>query len=132
MAFNSYQDIDSWKKARVLTRDIYGVTNKGSLKQDFGLRDQMRRSAISVMSNIAEGFGRGGNKEFIQFLSYARGSVLELEAQVVIAYDIGYISETQFTDLSEECRAIKSLITGLISYLQRSKRPGSKFDVGKP
>ena len=127
MGFTTYRDIDSWKQARALTRDIYHITNSGALAQDFGLRDQMRRSAISVMSNIAEGFGRGGNREFIQFLAYARGSILELQTQIIIAHDVEYIDSTQFDDLSDQCRAIKGLINGLIRYLRQSNQRGSRF-----
>ena len=65
-SIEKFEDIEAWQKARELTREIYRITNQGSFSRDFGLRDQIRRAAVSVMSNIAEGFGRGGNKEFIQ------------------------------------------------------------------
>lgn len=127
MGFTSYKEINSWKHARALTTDIYRLTSTGQLRRDFGLKDQMRRSAVSVMSNIAEGFGRGGNREFIHFLSQARGSVLELEAQITIARDVEYITNGQHEALSDDCQTIKRLISGLIRYLQQSGERGSKF-----
>jgi four helix bundle protein len=119
MGFTTYRDIDSWKRARALTRDIYHITTSGALAQDFGLRDQMRRSAVSVMSNIAEGFGRSGNREFIRFLTYARGSILELETQLIVAQDVGFIDSNQFQHLSDQCSAIQGLLCGLIRYLRK-------------
>jgi len=77
-----FEDIEAWKRARELTKTIYELTDKGLLARDFGLRDQLRRSAISIMANIAEGFERGGDKEFRQFLAIAKGSVGELKAQL--------------------------------------------------
>jgi four helix bundle protein len=129
MGFTSYREINSWKKARLLTTQIYTLTNTGPLRRDFGLKDQMRRSAVSVMSNIAEGFGRGGNREFIHFLSQARGSVLELETQITIALDVEYINEDQHEVLADSCQTIKKLIGGLIRYLQKSDKRGSKFST---
>ena len=76
-----FEDIEAWKKARELTREVYRHSKVGPFSKDFGLRDQIRRAAVSVMSNIAEGFERGGNKEFMQFLAIAKGSVGEIESQ---------------------------------------------------
>src|SRR5215210_5634580 len=94
-----FEDIESWKLARVATRLIYRVSSTGAFSRDFALRDQIRRSAISIMSNIAEGFEREGNREFLSFLSIAKGSCAESRAQLYIALDREYISQLQFDDL---------------------------------
>ena len=86
-----FEDMVSWQKARQLTRLIYRVTKTGQFAKDFGLRDQIRRAAVSILSNIAEGFERGGDKEFRQFLSQAKGSCAEVRAQLYIALDEGYV-----------------------------------------
>ena len=77
-----FEDIEAWKKARELTKKIYEITTQGNLARDYALKDQLRRAAISIMANIAEGFEREGNKEFKQFLSMAKGSVGEVKAQI--------------------------------------------------
>jgi len=122
MSFQSYHEIESWREARCLTRNVYEITSKGRLQKDFGLRDQMQRSSVSVMSNIAEGFGRGSNRDFIRFLKYARGSLLELQSQLYVAVDVGYIHDDRFQRLLERCRTIARLINGLIRYLEESDR----------
>lgn len=122
MSFQSYHEIESWREARCLTQSVYEITSKGSLHKDFGLRDQMQRSSVSVMSNIAEGFGRGSNRDFVRFLKYARGSLLELQSQLYVAVDVGYIPKDRFQRLLERCRTIARLINGLIRYLEESDR----------
>ncbi len=82
-----FEDIESWKKARRLTKEIYDATSAGKFVRDFGLKDQIRRAAVSILSNIAEGFERGGDKEFLQFLAVAKGSCGELRAQLYVALD---------------------------------------------
>ena len=122
-----FEDIEAWQKARELTREIYWVTNQGAFAKDFGLRDQIRRAAVSIMSNIAEGFGRGGNREFIQFLSMAKGSVSEVQAQLYIALDTGYITKDQFQQLYSLSQTTGNLIGGFIRHLTKSSDKGVKF-----
>jgi len=122
-----FEDIEAWQKARELTRDIYRITNQGSFARDFGLRDQIRRAAVSTMSNIAEGFGRGGNREFIQFLSTAKGSASEVQAQLYVALDAEYITTEQFRQLYDLAQSSGKLIGGFIRYLQKSDHKGVKF-----
>jgi len=122
-----FEDIDAWQKARVLTKAVYQVTSSGEFARDYGLRDQIRRAAVSIMSNIAEGFERGGDKEFQQFLSMAKGSCGEIRAQLYAAVDQAYISEVQFQDLVEKVTAISRLLAGLMKYLQTSTLRGNKF-----
>ena len=95
-----FEDIDAWKKARELTKIIYEVTSQGKLATDFSLRDQLRRAAVSIMANIAEGFEREGNKEFRQFLATAKGSVGEVKALLYVALDAGLTSTEQFQRLA--------------------------------
>ena len=122
-----FEDIEAWQKARELTREIYRITNQGAFVKDFGLRDQIRRAAVSIMSNIAEGFGRGGNREFIQFLSTAKGSASEVEAQLYVALDAEYITEDQFQQLYGLAQSSGKMIGGFIRYLQKSEHKGVKF-----
>jgi four helix bundle protein len=121
------EDLIVWQKAKNLSIEIYSVSNVGVFSKDFGLRDQIRRSAVSVPSNIAEGFGRGGNKEFLQFLSIAKGSLYELKTQLIIANEIGYIELELFNNLSNTIDEIGKLITGFMNYLSSSELKGIKF-----
>ena len=114
--------------ARTVTQEIYKLSSQGPFSKDFGLKDQMRRSAVSIMSNIAEGFDRGGNREFLQFLALAKGSAGELESQLFVAFDQQYISSTQFQNLRASVLQTKRLIGGLMSYLHQSDKKGSKFN----
>ncbi|MEX2027292.1 MAG: four helix bundle protein [Pirellulaceae bacterium] len=83
-----FEDIEAWKKSRQLTRQIYDASKTGGLARDFGLKDQMQRASVSTMSNITEGFDRGGDREFIQFLAMAKGSCAELRSQLYVAFDL--------------------------------------------
>lgn len=122
-----FEDIEAWQKARELTREVYRVTNQGAFVKDFGLRDQIRRASVSIMSNIAEGFGRGGNREFIQFLSMAKGSVSEVQAQLYVAMDAGYLTREQFQQIYDLAKSTGNLIGGFIRYLTKSVDKGVKF-----
>jgi four helix bundle protein len=116
-----FEDVEAWQKARELTRAVYRITSCGEFARDFGLRDQIRRAAVSIMSNIAEGFERKGDKEFKHFLSFAKGSVGEVKAQLYVALDVGLISETQFRELYEASTETGRLIGGFIKYLNTSR-----------
>lgn len=126
-SFQRFEDIEAWQKARELTKAIYAMSNDGQFARDFGLRDQIRRASVSIMSNIAEGFGRGGNKEFIQFLSTAKGSASEVQAQLYVVLDAGYINQDQFQKLYSETEATARMIAGLLRYLQNSDFKGAKY-----
>lgn len=116
-----FEDIKAWQKARALVKKIYVISETGNLKRDFALREQMRRSAISVVSNIAEGYARRTDKEFVQFLYISHGSVAELGAQLYLALDLEYIQKQEFNSLYEECNEISKMIMGLIKYLRTHK-----------
>ncbi|MCG8340920.1 MAG: four helix bundle protein [Cytophagales bacterium] len=103
------------------------LLNQGALKNDFALREQMRRSTISIMANIAEGFERGGNKEFIQFLTIAKASAGETKAHLYIARDLNYLNSNDFIDLYDKLDKISKMLGGLISYLRKSDYLGPKF-----
>jgi four helix bundle protein len=122
-----FEDIEAWQHARQLTRMVYAATSDGMFAKDFGLRDQMQRAAVSLMSNIAEGFGRGGNKEFIQFLAPAKGSAAEVQAQLYVALDAGYLNRVQFQDLYDQSETTARLIGGFMRYLRNSDQKGYKF-----
>jgi four helix bundle protein len=123
-----FEDIDAWQKARVLTREVYAVTADGAFAKDFGLRDQIRRAAVSVMSNIAEGFDRGGVREFVQFLFIAKGSAAEVQAQLYVALDANHINEEQFKSLYALAQSTGNMIGGLIRYLAKSEIKGIKYE----
>ena len=91
-----FEDILGWQKARQVTSAIYEITGEGVFAKDFGLRDQIRRSSVSIMANIAEGFGRKSDREFANFLNYAHGSVAETQSHLYVALDLNYLSQEQF------------------------------------
>jgi len=120
---DKFEDLIAWQKARELTKSIYVITKQGDFSRDFGLRDQIRRSAVSVMSNIAEGFERGGRSEFHQFLVIAKGSCAELRSQLYVALDVDYINSKTFEDLVELAKQTSRLIGGLRSAVAKQKSP---------
>lgn len=125
----SFEEMDVWKESRELVGMIYRLTGKREFKKDFGLVDQIRRSAVSVMSNIAEGFERGTNTEFIHFLFVAKGSCGEVRSQLFAAFDQNYLTKEDFSKTQEQCRIVSSQLGKLIQYL---KRPSLKGDKHKP
>ena len=122
-----FEDIESWKSARRFTNEIYKIMAAGKFARDFGLRDQIRRAGVSILSSIAEGFERGGDNEFLQFLSMAKASCGEARAQLYIALDQDYISGRQFDVLSKSANEVSQLIAGLMKYLRQSNLRGSKY-----
>jgi four helix bundle protein len=114
----SFTKIDSWKEARELVNEIYKSTTNGKFSKDYGLRDQIQRAAVSIMSNIAEGFDSGSKKSFITFLNYSYRSASEVESLLFIALDLDYIDNEIFNYLMQKTKKIKSLIGGFIKYLK--------------
>ena len=123
----SFEDIEAWKMARELAKDIFEVTMKDTFARDFSLKDQINRACGSIMDNIAEGFERGGNKEFILFLSYARGSSGEVRSQLYRALDHKHINENEFNDFKSRVTQLSRMITGFMIYLRNSDMKGLKF-----
>ena len=125
--FTTFEDIEAWQRGRQLVKEIYSLTLRPNFSKDFALRDQIRRSAISIISNIAEGFGRGGKLEFMQFLSIAKGSLAELRAQLYIALDLKYIEKEDFTRLNGLADETGKLLAGLMNYLRTTTIKGTKY-----
>jgi four helix bundle protein len=121
-----FEDLDVWKKSRNLVKAIYIVTRNPEFSGDWMLINHLRKTAISIISNISEGFERDGNREFINFLSIAKGSCGELRCQLYIAYDQDYIEENQFRELANLAAEISKSLKGLITYLQNSDYKGIK------
>jgi four helix bundle protein len=122
-----FEDLEAWRVAREVARDVYRLSRQEHFARDFGLRNQICRSAVSVMSNIAEGFERDGKREFVNFLSIAKGSSGELRSQLYIALDQRYISKEQFEGVCDKTLQNCRLISGLIKYLNNSEVQGQKF-----
>ncbi len=122
-----FEEIEGWKIARELTNEIYRVTSQGSFARDTGLCNQIRRASVSIMSNIAEGFERDGNKEFCSFLSIAKGSAGEVRSQLYVALDRGYLSQDDFDRIYVMADEDGRVIGGLMKYLRQSDIKGLKF-----
>jgi four helix bundle protein len=116
-----FEDIESWKKARDLTKAIYFLTRKNEFGKDYGLKDQIQRACVSIMANIAEGFDSGSKKSFIVFLRYAYRSASEVQSLLYITLDCNYITENEFSNSMTMAGDIKNLIGGFIQYLQKNK-----------
>lgn len=123
----NFEDLECWKMARDLCKKIYLFTNKDKFSKDFSLKNQIRNSSGSVMDNIAEGFSRGGNKEFSQYLSIARGSAGEVKSQLYRAIDQKYITDDEFATAKDLTDQIGRAITGFMNYLKRSNLKGFKY-----
>ena len=117
--FKSFEDIEAWKLGHKIAVQLYRLTNESDLKRDFALRDQMRRCAISITSNIAEGFARQGDKEFAYFLNVAKASSVELRSQLILAKDLEYISYEVYDELNRELISVGKMTGGLIQFLNK-------------
>jgi four helix bundle protein len=113
-----FEEFDAWQRARTITGMIYALSETGAFARDFGLRNQMRRAAVSVMSNIAEGFESRTQGLFVEFLGRAKGSAGELRAQLYVAFDCHYLSIDQFRSAVQEVEICSKQITGLIRHLE--------------
>ncbi len=123
----SLEEIGIWNLARKICKLIFELTRQEPLCKDFELVNQIRRSSRSVMDNIAEGYGRGGNKEFLQFLAIAKGSCCEAQSQIYQLADCDYISTQKFEELIAEIRSVYAGIVNLMEYLRNSEYKGSKY-----
>jgi four helix bundle protein len=118
---NRFEDFIAWQKARRLTAAIYQVTSEGGFVRDFGLKDQIRRAAVSSMSNLTEGFERGRPSEFHQFLSIAKGSCVELRTQLYVALDVGYLALPTFERLMSQATEVGQILGGLRVSVERRR-----------
>jgi four helix bundle protein len=117
-AFKSFEEIVSWQKARVLCKEIYILSSNDKFAKDFGLRDQIRRSAVSIIANIAEGYERKSDGDFKRFLNISKGSLAEVKSHLYIALDLEYISDDKFKKLASDIDEINKTLYGLINYLK--------------
>ena len=122
-----FEQLIAWQKARKLTAQVYTVTNKGEFARDYGLKDQVRRAAVSTTSNLAEGFERGSLPEFQRFLSISKGSCAELRTQLYIALDVGYLNKESFVTLMGQAIEVGQIIGGLRSAVERRRAESSKL-----
>ncbi|MBA4390287.1 MAG: four helix bundle protein [Syntrophus sp. (in: bacteria)] len=117
MKIDRFEDIEAWKEARKLVSRVYGVCCINEFKKDYSFVDQIRRAAVSIMANIAEGFSRKGNKEFIQFLFISKSSAAELQSHLYVVLDQGYIEKSQFDELYQDADKIQRQLSNFIKYL---------------
>lgn len=117
---NNFEELKSWQKARELAGYVYGLTRKDLFARDYGLRDQIQRAASSVMHNIAEGFESGSDPEFVRFLKMARRSAGEVQSQLYLALDVGYITEEERQEAYTLAMEVKQLINGMMTYLRKT------------
>lgn len=125
---NTFEELEIWILSREICQDVWDIFERTALGKDFELKNQMNRSSGSIMDNIAEGFERNGRREFINFLSYSKGSCGELRSQLYRAFDRKYITKEEFEFLKEKTITESKKIGSFISYLVKSDNKGSKFD----
>ena len=121
-----YENLDVWKKSRALARSIYEATGTGPVSKDFALQSQMRRAAVSIVSNISEGAERSSQKEFAQYVSHAKGSCGELRAQIMVSYDVGFLGAENAKQLVQQAREVSRMLGGLLSSIQAGRTRGKK------
>jgi four helix bundle protein len=127
MQIKNFEDLEIWQTARRLAQEIYICSRSPKFSKDFALRDQMQRAAVSVMSNIAEGFERGGNQEFVQFLYIAKGSCGEVRSQLYVALDQDYVDRKLVDTLLIMLKQLSVKIKHLIDHLRQSGMRGPKY-----
>lgn len=123
MGAKGFRDLKVWQEGKSLAVDVYRLTNAGSFAKDFGLRDQIRRAAVSVPSNIAEGDERDTDREAVRFFYIAKGSVAEVLTQLTIAQEIGYIDQSSFTMFEQRCQSVAKMLSRLIASRSNSLSP---------
>ena len=109
---HNFKELKVWQKSRILTSEVYNITRKLPKDEKFGLISQMDRSVVSIPSNIAEGSGRGSDRDFRRFLNYSMGSAYELETQIILSYDLHFISDKDFLQISEKITEVQKMIFG--------------------
>ncbi len=126
-AVKDFEELAIFQKARELSKKIYPITQRGEFKYDTRFVQQIRAAAGSIMDNIAEGFERGGNKEFLNFLYIAKGSCGEVRSQLIRANDLGYLTKEEYDELYTECRKLSAGIMNFIKEIRTSEFAGAKF-----
>lgn len=116
-----FEDIQAWQKARELNKNIYDITKNAHFSKDFSLRDQIRKASISIMANIAEGYGRRSKREFSNFLNMAHGSAAEVQCHLYVSLDLNYINHEDFQTIFEKVEEVSKMTQGFMNYLNNSK-----------
>lgn len=119
MQAKTFEDLKVWQDSREFVKSIYELTASNNFAKDYGLKDQIQRAAVSIMNNIAEGFERNNNKEFVNFLKYSKGSAGEIRSMLYVALDLNYISKTTFDEYYENAIKIITQISNFIKYLKK-------------
>ena len=120
--YNDFDDLPIWQDARVVAKEVYKLTQSSEFSRDYGFKDQIQRASVSVVSNIAEGFDYGSNKQFVHYLNIAKASASEVRVQLILAMDVGYVSEEKQAELKTKLKQLSKQIAGFINYLE-SKNP---------
>jgi len=123
---DKFEDLIAWQKARKLTKEVYRISKRGAFAKDFGLSGQIQRASVSIMSNIAEGFERGGRGEFHQFLSVAKASCAEVRSLLYVALDIKYIDKIGFKRIMDKAKEVGRIVGGLRASVEKQKKRHSK------
>ncbi len=118
--FKRFEDIQAWQKARIISKEIYVSSGKGEFGKDFDLRSQIRRSAVSIMANIAEGQGRRTNKDFANFLNISLGSAAETKSHLCLALDLNYLAQKDFSEIYEKLDEVGKMIFALSNHLREN------------
>lgn len=126
MKIQKFEDMKVWQDSRVFVKTTYQLTSKPKFKKDFSLRDQIQRAAVSIMNNIAEGYERDSNTEFIRFLLYSKGSSGEVRSLLYVAFDLEYITEDEFNKHSEIVSLISKQLANFIKYLRERNKTKRK------
>ena len=123
---DKFEDLIAWQKARELTKEVYQISQQGAFAKDFGLSRQIQRASVSIMSNIAEGFERGGRGEFHQFLSVAKASCAEVRSLFYVALDIKYINKAEFRKIMDKAEEVGRIVGGLRASVDRQRKAHRK------
>jgi len=126
LQIKQFEEIEAWKEARHLTQMVYEITERNELKKDFGLTGQIQRAAVSIMSNIAEGFDSGSKAEFIRFLGYSRRSTSEVQCHLYVTLDQGYITREKFNMVYQQAEKTRKLVSAFIRYLRGTGQPANR------
>ena len=126
MSRRGFKDLIAWEKAKDLAVKIYRATGNGALSKDFGMRDQLCRSAVSVASNLAEGDERDTDKDAVRFFFIAKGSLAELRTQLLICCEVGLLSQPEYEHLESDCATLARILGSLIKFRQRTGRHGQR------
>jgi four helix bundle protein len=123
---DKFEDLIAWQKARELTKEVYQISRQGAFARDFGLAGQIQRASVSIMSNVAEGFERGGRSEFHQFLSVAKASCAEVRSLLYVALDVKYIAKNEFRKIMNKANEVGRVVGGLRASVEKQKKAQSE------